>query len=180
MAKYTVSDFLTDARDIIANRGVDEGLEDIRINMEQMLQEPSFLDDNVDLNEHTGFTVVGQDEETDIYVIVHGGKKASSSSPHDHGPCSVIYGNLNNHTVMRRWTRVDDGGDTGPAELEMANEYRVNAGEASAFARGAIHSIEYPDNTYFVRVTVGDVERQHTHMYDVTNSTVRFALRTKE
>ena len=167
-----------DARRIITNKGVNEGLEDIRINMEQMLQEPSFLNDNVDLNKHTGFTVVGHDKETDVYVIVHGGNKASSSPPHDHGPCSVIYGNLTNHTIMRRWTREDDGGDTGPAELKMANEYRVNAGEASAFARGAIHSIEYPDNTYFVRVTVGDVERQHTHRYDIGNNTVRFDLRS--
>ncbi len=178
MAKYTVSQFLSDARETIQSDGLDAGLEPIRLNMERMLRQPDFLEANVDLTKHTGFTEVGYDPETDMHVIVHGGRKGSSSQPHDHGPCTVFYGNFTNHTVMRRWKRVDGGGDEGTAELQLEREYRVNAGEASAFERGAIHSIEFPDKTFFVRVTVGDVERQKTHVFDVKKRTVRYDQRS--
>jgi hypothetical protein len=179
MSKYTVDQFLGDARTVIDSKGLEGGLDDIRIHMERLLREPSFLEDNVDLEKHTGFTEVGYDEVTDIHVIVHGGRKGSKSQPHDHGPCSVIYGNLTNHTIMRRWRRDDTGVDEGAANLVLENEYKVHAGEASAFGRGDIHSIEFPDKTYFVRVTVGDVEKQITHTFDVGAGTVKFGQRSK-
>lgn len=179
MSKYTVDQFLGDARTVIESKGLEDGLDDIRVHMEGLLQEPSFLEDNVDLEKHTGFTEVGYDAATDIHVIVHGGGKGSKSPPHDHGPCSVIYGNLTNHTVMRRWRRDDAGVDEGTAKLVLEKEYQVNAGEASAFGRGDIHSIEFPDKTFFVRVTVGDVEKQKTHTFDVDKGTVKYGQRSK-
>lgn len=172
MDRYTVDEFLSDARSLIQTNGADQSLEAIRANTEKLLGQPDLLEKYVDLEAYRGHTVIGHDPETDLYVIVHGGRNGDRSPPRDHGPCSVIYGNYTGHTKMTRWRRLDDGGSVGPANLEVASEYLVNAGEATAFAQGDIHSIDYPDGAYFVRVTLGDVEQQKTRRFDVEKGIV--------
>jgi hypothetical protein len=56
---------------------------------------------------------------------------------------------------MRRWRRLDDGGRPGHAELGMQKEFPNEPGHAVAFAVGDIHSIEFGDDTFFIRVTGG-------------------------
>src|SRR5712691_10077149 len=53
------------------------------------------------------------------------------------------------------------------------------AGRAVAFAAGDIHSIEYGDDTFFVRVTGGDVETKETLRFDVEKKTVEIANRAR-
>lgn len=172
MTRYNVDDFLVDARRIVRENGIRDGLESIRKNTERLLGQSDLLETYVNMDEYEGHTVIGHDPETDIHVIVHGGRKGGTSPPHDHGPCSVIYGNYTGHTQMRRWKRLDDGGSEGPARLEVAREYTVGAGQATAFPEGDIHSIDYPDGAFFVRVTVGDVERQKTRRFDLERGIV--------
>ena len=178
MMRYTVDDFLGDARRIVRENGIKDGLDAIRGNTERLLRQPDLLETYVNMDEYKGHTIIGHDPETDIYVIVHGGRKGGSSPPHDHGTCSVIYGNFTGHTVMKRWNRLDGGGSEGQARLEVAREYTVGAGEATAFAQGDIHSIDYPDGAFFVRVTVGDVEQQKTHRFDLERGIVEIDDRT--
>ena len=49
---------------------------------------------------------------------------------------------------------------------------RLNAGEAAAFAKGDIHAIAYGDDTFFIRVTGGDVEKQKTLRFNLEKQTV--------
>jgi len=42
---------------------------------------------------------------------------------------------------------------------------------------GDIHSIEFGDDTFFLRVTGGDVETKETHRFDVDKKTVEIANR---
>ncbi|MCY3554069.1 MAG: hypothetical protein OXH56_01980, partial [Gemmatimonadetes bacterium] len=167
MSEYTVDEFLGDARRIVRENGIRDGLDSIRKNTERLLSRSDLLETYVNMDEYEGHTVIGHDPETDIHVIVHGGRTGGTSPPHDHGPCSVIYGNYTGHTLMRRWKRLDNGGSEGPARLEVAKEYTVGAGQATAFAQGDIHSIDYPDGAFFVRVTVGDVEKQKKRRFDL-------------
>jgi len=48
---------------------------------------------------------------------------------------------------------------------------------ASAFAVGDIHSIEFGDDTFFIRVTGGDVETKQTLKFDPDKKTVEVANR---
>jgi hypothetical protein len=74
---------------------------------------------------------------------------------------------------MTRWKRLDNGGNTaGHAELTVQKQFRLNEGEAAAFARGDIHSIAYGDDTFFIRVTGGDVEKQKTLRFHLEKQTV--------
>jgi hypothetical protein len=89
----------------------------------------------------------------------------------------VIYGNYKNPTRMRRWRRIDDGGKPGFAEVELHKEFLNEPGHAAVFAVGDIHSIEYGDDTFFIRVTGGDVETKKTLKFDAEKKTVEVADR---
>ena len=75
MTYYTVEQFLTDSRQIFQSKGVRAGLEEVRLKMEQMLKNPLLLEDYVDMDAYEGHTVIGHDTETEVHVIVHGGRR---------------------------------------------------------------------------------------------------------
>ena len=84
-------------------------------------------------------------------VDAHINDKARKSPPHDHGASWAIYGQAAKYTEMIEWERV--GGDDKHAELKETKRYRLNPGQAGIYQNGAIHSIDYPDKSRFVRVT---------------------------
>ncbi len=180
METYTLDQFLADTRATIKTKGIPDGLEEIRVNLERLLKNPTLLKDHMgDPVPYTALTRIGYDPETDVHVLVHGREKAGKSVPHDHGPCCVIYGNYTKYTRMRRWKRLDNGGSEGHAELALEREFLVEAGQAEAFGVGDIHSIEYPDDTFFLRVTIGDVEKQKTLVFDPDKQTVAIEDRSQ-
>jgi hypothetical protein len=89
----------------------------------------------------------------------------------------VVYGNYKNPTRMRRWRRLDDGSKPGHAEVELQKEFLNEPGQAAVFAVGDIHSIEFGDDTFFIRVTGGDVETKKTLKFDKDKKTVEVADR---
>jgi hypothetical protein len=175
---YTLEQFLADTRATIKSKGIPSGLAEIRDHLEKLLANPELLRKHLgDPVPYTERTTIGHDPETDVHVLVHGRAKGNKSSVHDHGPCWVVYGNYKNPTRMRRWRRVDDGSKPGYAEVELQKEFMNEPGMASAFAVGDIHSIEFGDDTFFVRVTGGDVEKKQTLKFDPDKKTVEVANR---
>jgi hypothetical protein len=177
---YTLEQFLADSRATIQSKGIPLGLKEIRRHLERLLHNPTLLKEHMgDPPPYTARQTIGYDPETDVHVLVHGRDKSGKSAPHDHGPCWVVYGNYTGYTQMRRWKRLDDGATEGHAELALQKEFRLNAGQAAAFAVGDIHSIEYPNDTFFIRVTGGDVEQQKTLRFDLEKQTVEIEDRAK-
>ena len=175
---YTLDQFLADTRATIKAKGIPAGLAEIRDHLEKLLHHPGLLKTHLgDPPPYIERTTIGHDPETDVHVLVHGRQKAGKSSVHDHGPCWVIYGNYRNPTRMRRWRRLDDENKPGYAELEAQREFVNEPGHAVAFAVGDIHSIEYGDDTFFIRVTGGDVETKKTLRFDPVKKTVEVANR---
>jgi hypothetical protein len=180
LAAYTLDQFLSDTRATIKGRGIPAGLAEIRGHLERLLANPRLLAEHLGTpTPYTDRTTIGHDPETDVHVLVHGREKPGKSAPHDHGPCWVVYGSYTNYTQMRRWRRLDAGGSEGHAELALQKDFRLDAGQAAAFAPGDIHSIEYPADTFFVRVTGGDVEQQRTLRFNLDMKTVEVADRSK-
>jgi len=175
---YTLERFLADTRATIEDKGAPSGLAEIRDHLEKLLRNPELLKKHLgDPVPYAERTTIGHDPVTDVHVLVHGREKAGKSSVHDHGPCWVVYGNYQNPTRMRRWRRLDDGSRPGHAELTLQRELLNEAGQAVAFAVGDIHSIEYGDDTFFIRVTGGDVETEETLRFDLEKKTVEVANR---
>jgi hypothetical protein len=178
MSHYSLEQFLADTRATIETKGVPSGLAEIRDHLEKLLRNPELLTKHLgDPAPHVERATIGHDPETDVHVLVHGRAKAGKSAVHDHGPCWVVYGNYKNPTRMRRWRRLDDGRTPGHAELELQKEFLNEPGHAAVFAVGDIHSIEFGDDTFFIRVTGGDVETQKTLKFDPARKTVEIADR---
>src|SRR5262249_62429198 len=97
----------------------------------------------------------------------HGRAKGRASPVHAQAPWWVVSANYRNATRMRRWRRLDDGNRPGHAELVLQREFLNEPGHAAVFAVGDIHSIEFGDDTFFIRVTGGDVETKETLRFDV-------------
>jgi len=177
---YSLDQFLADTRATIKTKGIPAGLAEIRDHLEKLLHNPELLTKHLgDPPPYTRLTTIAHDPETDVHVLVHGREKGSTSSVHDHGPCWVVYGNYKNPTRMRRWRRLDDGRTPGHARLEMHKEFLNEPGHAAVFAVGDIHSIEFGDDTFFLRVTGGDVETKETLKFDVEKQTVEIANRAQ-
>ncbi len=179
---YTLDQFLADTRSTIQNKGMPSGLEEVRRHLERLLANPTLLQDHLGdplPSPPSPRQTIAHDPETDVHVLVHGRDEAGKSIPHDHGPCWVVYGNYTQYTQMKRWKRTDDGSVEGHAELQQQKDFRLNAGEAAAFAVGDIHSIQYPEHTYFIRVTGGDVEKQKTLRFNLDDKTVSVEDRTQ-
>src|SRR4026207_801535 len=179
---YSLDQFLADTRATIKSKGIPAGLAEIRDHLEKLLHNPELLTKHLgDPVPYTERTTIGHDPDTDGHVLVHGRPKAGKSSVHDHGPCWVVYGNYRNATRMRRWRplhhgrpapdhertprpaavaparpgrpRLGGGSRAGYADLTVQREFLNEPGHAAAFAVGDIHSIEFGDDTFFIRVT---------------------------
>src|SRR6266540_3316288 len=178
-ATYTVEQFLVDTRATIKTKGLPSGLEEIRQHVENLLANLTLLHDYLgNPVPYRNQTTIGYDAETDV----HGREQGGKSAPHDHGPCWVVYGQYKHYTDMTRWKRLDNGNTAGHAELTVQKQFRLNPGEAAAFAKGDIHSIAYGDDTFFIRVTGGDVEKQQTLRFNLEQQTVEVedrALRSR-
>ena len=71
------------------------------------------------------------------------------------------------------YRRADEGADPGTAKLEVTKKYRLNPGQAGIFQDGAIHSIDYPDESRFVRVTGTNLDRIARSSFDPKTGAVK-------
>jgi hypothetical protein len=159
---YTLEQFVAETRRSLEEKPGPAGVEEVRQHLEQLLRNSTLLKDHLGDPPPFGRQCIHYDPQTDVYVLVHGRAKAGGASPHDHGPCWVVYGQYTSYTDMKIWERLDDGSKEGYADLKVGREVKLEPGHAVAMQRGYIHSIAYPDGSFFIRVTGGDVEKQKT------------------
>ena len=88
---------------------------------------------------------------------------------------------------MSEYKRLDGGNGAGEAKLEKVKSYRLEPGHAGVYDVGAIHAIDYPEGSRFVRVTGRDLDhvqrlkvrhrrRQGDHHRDAANRRGRAAI----
>ena len=53
-------------------------------------------------------------------------KPGHSNTPHDHGPCWVVYGAFSGLTEITKYKRTDDGSQPGKATLEKDELHRLS------------------------------------------------------
>ncbi|MGZ3342805.1 MAG: hypothetical protein ACXU9B_23630, partial [Reyranella sp.] len=74
------------------------------------------------------------------------------------GSSWAVYGQAIKHTDMSEYRRLDGGNGAGEARLEQVKSYRLEPGHAGVYDVGAIHAIDYPEGSRFVRVTGRDLD----------------------
>jgi hypothetical protein len=167
---YQLDQFIADCQSILAHDPGPQGREKVRLNLERLLANPDFISAHCSEQTPRGLHVLYDDPELGFQVLAHINDKARVSPPHDHGASWAIYGQATHYTDMIEWDR-EDGGDSKQATLKPAKKYRLMPGHAGIYQDGKIHSIDYPDNARFIRVTGTNLDRINR---------VRFDLKTGE
>jgi predicted metal-dependent enzyme (double-stranded beta helix superfamily) len=156
---YDLDQFIADCRTALTRDPGPAGREEVRVRLEKLLSNQEFVREYCGEEAPRGLKVLYEDPKLGFQVLSHIMGKARVSPPHDHGASWAIYGQATTYTDMTEWAREDDGKDPKHAKLKPVKKYRLNPGQAGIYQDGAIHSIDYPDNARFVRVTGTDLDK---------------------
>lgn len=169
---YNLDQFIADCRSNLTRDPGPAGREQVRNDLEKLLQNPQFIKDYCGDDQPRGLKVLYEDPKLGFQVLAHINDKARVSPPHDHGESWAIYGQATKYTEMTEWEREDDGGDPKHAKLRPVTKYRLTPGKAGIYEDGAIHSIDYPDYARFIRVTGTNLDKINRIRIDLKSGEV--------
>lgn len=155
---YALEAFIADCRTALKDQPGPAGREKVRELLEKLLANKDFVSEAVGEKAPLGTRKLYEDAELGFVVLAHCNARAHRSPPHDHGSSWAVYGQAVMHTDMTEWRRTDGGTDAGKADLEVVRTYRLEPGHAGVYDVGAIHAIDYPEGSRFVRVTGRDLD----------------------
>jgi hypothetical protein len=103
----------------------------------------------------------------------HVNAMGDSNSPHDHGPCWVLYGCYRGAKEIMTYQRIDDGKEAGRAILEKKELHRLSPGVVYPYLPGDIHSDKTVDApTVIFRFLSYDLEKVKRYRYNLQKGTV--------
>ena len=164
---YTLDAFTQDAKAALAADNSPSGREQVRLLLEKLLANQQFVDEAVGPAAPMGTRKLYEDKDLGFVVLAHCNAKGHKSPPHDHGSSWAVYGQAIRHTDMTEYRRLDGGTEAGEAKLEKVKSYRLEPGRAGVYDVGAVHAIDYPDGSRFVRVTGRDLDHVKRLKYDM-------------
>ena len=93
-------------------------------------------------------------------------------TPHDHGPCWVLYGVYSGEIEITKFRRVVDPSDPNQARLEVADVVRVTPGTVQPYRPGEIHATRAiaPEGSIVMRFLSGDLEQVERYRYDLATA----------
>jgi len=163
---YSLQDFCTDARTILAANDDHDGRERVRQKLEALLGDEDFRAAHLDGEDASGVRQIYEDPEQHFCVLVYNMKAPRKSPPHDHGESWAVYGQVDGFTDMTIWSAHDGG-------VEPVRSFRLEPGQAGLFDVREIHSIEYGEKAKFVRVTGVDLSQESRKVFDPETGAVR-------
>jgi hypothetical protein len=169
---YDLNQFIADARASLQRDPGPKGREQVRVDLERLLTNKDFVEKYCGDKAERGLKVLYEDPELKFQVLAHINEKARVSPPHDHGKSWAIYGQATLHTDMTEWEREDNGSDPKHAKLKPVKKYRLTPGHAGIYQDGAIHSIDYPDKSRFVRVTGTNLDKIDRVRFDLKTGAI--------
>ena len=170
---YTLQDFCAEIHEILVEENNSAGREKVRAKMEQLLANQTFIEQFCGPDKPVGAYKLNEDPTTGAVVLSHVMGEGTTSPPHDHGNSWAVYGQATEYTVMTEWKRTDDGSKDENISMEETRKYRLDPGQVGLFDVGVVHSIEYPDNARFVRVTGVDLDGIDRKAYNLKHRTVK-------
>ena len=155
---YTLDTFVKDAQAALKTHSGPAGREQVRVLLEKLLTNKAFVDEAVGPAAPMGTRKLYEDKDLGFVVLAHCNARPHKSPPHDHGSSWAVYGQAIKYTDMSEYKRLDGGEGEGEAKLEKVKSYRLEPGHAGVYDVGAIHAIDYPEGSRFVRVTGRDLD----------------------
>jgi predicted metal-dependent enzyme (double-stranded beta helix superfamily) len=170
---YELEDFCRDCRETLARGTTPEALEAVRQSLARLLANGMFVDRTCGPEAKQGLNLLYEDGALGFQVLAHVNEKPRVSPPHNHGESWAVYGQAVGYTDMTEFRRADDGADPGHGKLEVTRRYRLNPGEVGIYASGAIHSIDYPDKSRFIRVTGTNLDKIYRDAFDPSTGAIK-------
>jgi predicted metal-dependent enzyme (double-stranded beta helix superfamily) len=162
---YELEQFIADCRRTLKADSGPAGRDKVRGLLEQLVSDKNFIAKHCSASAPFGLHVLYDDPELGFQVLAHINEKARVSPPHDHGASWAIYAQAASYTDMTEWDRIASGPDKG--KLREIKKYRLMPGEAGIYQNGAIHSIDYPGRSCFIRVTGTNLDMIVRSKYDL-------------
>ncbi len=114
-----------------------------------------------------------RDPQHGFIQMGHVHKQGHGNTPHDHGPCWVVYGAYSGLTEIALYERTDDRKEPGRATVRKKALHRLSPGVAYAYLPGDIHSthaVEGPATVF--RFLSYDLEKIERYRYNPEKGTV--------
>lgn len=109
-----------------------------------------------------------RDAELGFIQMGHVHKQGHGNTPHDHGPCWVVYGAFSGVTEITKYKRTDDGSQPGKATIVTEEVHRLSPGVVKPYLPGDIHSthaVEGPAVVFrFLSYDLDKIERHRFNM----------------
>jgi len=150
---YDFDEFKRELRTTIQGGNDKASLERVRQCLAKLLANQAFVEQTCGPTAEAGLHVIHEDPELGFQVLAHINEKARKSPPHDHGESWAVYGQAIGYTDMTEYQRLDDGSNPDVARIEVSRKYRLSPGEVGVYSHGAVHAIDYPDKSRFIRIT---------------------------
>ena len=170
---YELEDFCRDCRETLEQGAGPEALEVVRRSLARLLGNAAFVERTCGAEAKSGLHLLHEDTGLGFQVLAHINEKPRVSPPHNHGESWAVYGQATGYTDMTEFRRVDDGADPAHARLEATRKYRLNPGEVGIYASGAIHSIDYPAKSRFIRITGTNLDRIYRDAFDPATGAIK-------
>jgi hypothetical protein len=139
---YTLDAFVKDAQASLKAHDGPAGREKVRVLLEKLLANKAFVDEAVGPAAPMGTRKLYEDKD-------------------------LVYGQAVRYTDMSEYKRLDASESAGDAKLEKIKSYRLEPGHAGIYDVRAIHAIDYPDGSRFVRVTGRDLDHVQRLKFDM-------------
>jgi len=170
---YELEDLCRDCHETLARGGGPDALEAVRRSLARLLANATFVERTCGAAAKPGLHLLHEDAELGFQVLAHINEKPRVSPPHNHGESWAVYGQATGYTDMTEFRRLDDGADPGRAQLEVTRKYRLNPGEVGVYASTAIHSIDYPEKSRFIRITGTNLDRIYRDAFDPATGAIK-------
>ena len=109
-----------------------------------------------------------RDAEHGFIQMGHVHQPGHCNTPHDHGPCWVVYGAFSGLTEITKYKRTDDGTQPGKATLKVDELHRLSPGTVKPYLPGEIHStraLEGPGVVFrFLSYDLDKIERSRYNL----------------
>jgi predicted metal-dependent enzyme (double-stranded beta helix superfamily) len=114
-----------------------------------------------------------RDPEHGFIQMGHVHKQGHGNTPHDHGPCWVVYGAYSGLTEITKYQRTDDGSQAGKASLVPERLDRLAPGVVVPYLPGDIHSTKAVEGPGVVfRFLSYDLETIERNRYSLDKGTI--------
>ena len=97
---YELDQFISDCRSILSRDPGPKGREEVRTQLERLLQNQDFIRQHAGEDTPRGLHVLYEDPDLGFQILAHINDKARASPPHDHGDSWAIYGQATHYTDM--------------------------------------------------------------------------------